>query len=393
LFTTSEAALDAAQERGETQKRALEAVLQALPVGVIVTDAQGGVVRANRCGEAIWGSRPATREVADYAQYRAWWADSGRPVAPEEWASAQVVREGVPVIGQILKIELRKERLDLAEIIAAALEMSHSEVGRGDRRLTVSVPREPLAVEGDRVRMVQVVSNLLNNAAKFTDEGAHIRLDVVPQGDRVEIRVQDDGRGIPRERLSDVFELFAQAEPGHAGGLGIGLSLVRSLVAMHNGTISAHSEGPGHGAAFTVSLPLCRGVSAQPRPSDARKTDSAVGRRVLVVDDNRDIAEGMRLLLRTLKVEVRVAHNGAEAIRICEEWSPTHVLMDLGMPGMDGYEAARRLCARHPDRTFRLVAISGWGQDEHQQLAREAGFDQHLTKPVKLVDLETVLSP
>jgi CheY-like chemotaxis protein len=142
-----------------------------------------------------------------------------------------------------------------------------------------------------------------------------------------------------------------------------------------------------------LSLPLCRGLSVQPRPSDARKTDSAPGRCVLVVDDNRDIAEGMRLLLGTLKAEVRVAHNGAEAIRICEEWSPTHVLMDPGMPGMDGHEAARRLCARHPDRTFRLVAISGCGQDEHRQRAREAGFDQHLTKPVKLADLKTVRSP
>jgi signal transduction histidine kinase len=158
------------------------------------------------------------------------------------------------------KIELRKEPLDLAEIIDAALEMSESRIGRGDRHLEVSIPSEPLPVEGDRVRLVEVVVNLLNNAAKFTDEGGRMELSVVPRGDRVDIRVQDDGRGIPRERLGEIFDLFSQVEPGRAGGLGIGLALVRSLVTLHGGTICAESEGLGRGATFTVSLPLCRSI-------------------------------------------------------------------------------------------------------------------------------------
>jgi len=290
------------------------------------------------------------------------------------------------------KIELRRERLDLADIIDTSLEMSESMLGPDDRRLSVSVPSEPLAVEGDRVRLVQIVSNLLNNAAKFTDEGGRIELRMARRGDRVEIRVQDDGRGIPRERLSEVFELFCQAHPGCGNGLGIGLALVRSLVTMHGGTVSAESDGPGCGAVFTVSLPLCGDVPPPPMQRETTETDVMPGCRVLVVDDNRDIAESLRLLLTLMATEVRVAHDGAAAIQICEQWSPTHVLMDLGMPGMDGYEVARRLRARHSNRAFRLVAISGWAQDEHRQQALEAGFDDHFVKPVGIAQVKDILS-
>jgi CheY-like chemotaxis protein/anti-sigma regulatory factor (Ser/Thr protein kinase) len=291
------------------------------------------------------------------------------------------------------KIRLRKERLDLAEIIDAALDMSESGLSRGERHLTVSVPSQPLPVEGDRVRLVQVVSNLLNNAARFTDTGGQIALRVVPRRDQVEIRVQDDGRGIPADRLSDIFEMFAQDEPGRTGGLGIGLNIVRSLVAMHGGTVRADSEGPGCGATFTVTLPLCHGAPQQPTSRKTTATDLLPPtRRVLVVDDNRAITEVLRLLLTKLKADVRVAHDGAEALRICADWQPTHVLMDLGMPGMDGFEAARRLRASHPDRAFRLVAVTGWGQGKYRQQAREAGFDQYFVKPVGVRELKTILS-
>ena len=506
----TEAALELARSQAETRQRYLEAVLEALPLGVAVTDAQGGVALCNRGYTDMWGPPPITRSVEDYEQYRAWWVDSGRAVLPHEWASARAVREGEAVLGQILKIErfdggyryvhnsavpirdekgkatgcavavqditelrqaeealqeanrrkdaflatlahelrnplaplrtsldllhalrgdgaaceeplrimdrqlghlvhlvddlldisrisrgnirLRKERIEVAEIIDAALEMSDSGLRRDDRRLTVNIASDPLSVEGDRVRLVQVVANLLNNAAKFTDTGGHIDLCVVPEGDRVEIRVQDDGRGILRDRLTDIFEIFSQAEPGRDGGLGIGLSLVRGLVALHGGTVRADSEGPGCGATFTVSLPLCRSVPAQPVSEEAAEMDLMPPCRVLVVDDNRDLAEGLRLLLTTLKAEVRVAHDGAEAVRICGNWQPTHVLMDLGMPGMDGYEAARRLCANHPNRTFRLVAISGWGGEEDVKQSLDAGFDQHVVKPVGVRELKTILS-
>ena len=291
------------------------------------------------------------------------------------------------------KIQLRKERLALADLIDAALEMSDSGLSRGDRQFTVSVPSEPLVVEGDRVRLVQIIANLLNNAVKFTDAGGRIDLCVTPRGERVEIRVQDDGCGVPRERLGNIFELFSQAEPGLGGGLGIGLPLVRALVEMHGGTVCADSEGPGCGATFTVSLPFCGSAPAQAAPDTATELGVLPAQcRVLVVDDNRDIAKGLHLLLTMLGAEVRVAHDGAEAVRICEDWLPTHVLMDIGMPGMDGYEAARRLRAKHPDRAFRLIAVTGWGQEEDRQRAREAGFDEHLVKPVRVAELRAILS-
>jgi CheY-like chemotaxis protein len=236
------------------------------------------------------------------------------------------------------------------------------------------------------------VSNLLNNAAKFTEPGGRITLRVARRGDRAQIRVQDDGRGIPRERLAEIFEMFSQAEPGRDAGLGIGLSIVRSLVALHGGTVWAESDGLGRGAAFTVSLPLCDSLPSQPGPQEATDTDAIAKRRVLVVDDNRDIVEGLRLLLTVLKAEVRVAHDGAEALRVCADWQPTHILMDLGLPGMDGYEAARRLRANHPDHAFRLIAITGWGQDEDRQRTRDAGFDRHLVKPVGVAELTSVLA-
>jgi len=291
------------------------------------------------------------------------------------------------------KIELRKEQLDVAEVIRAALDMSDSGLRQSDRRLTVNVPSHPIAVDGDRVRLVQVVANLLNNAVKFTGAGGRIDVRVTPKGERVEIQVQDDGLGVPRDRLNHIFEMFSQVELGRASGLGIGLSLARSLVEMHGGTVAADSAGPGCGATFTISLPLRRGAPVQPSAENTRQLNVLSSQlRVLVVDDNRDIAEGLHLLLTMLGAEVRVAHDGAEAIRAFDEWPPTHVLMDLGMPGMDGYEAARRLRAKHPGSTFRLIAVTGWGQEEDRQRTREAGFDEHLVKPVGVRELKTVLS-
>jgi len=291
------------------------------------------------------------------------------------------------------KIELRKERLDLAEIIHAALEMSEGGLHAGDRQVSVNVPSEPLVVEGDRVRLVQVIANLLNNAAKFTDADGRIDVRVMHRGERVEIWVQDDGRGIAHERLDKIFEMFSQAEPGLGGGLGIGLSLVRRLVEMHGGTVGAASEGPGYGAIFTVSLPLWRSAPAHSTAEKAAVLGVLSTQcRVLVVDDNRDITKSLDLVLTMLGAEVRVAHDGAEAICIFDDWPPTHVLMDLGMPGMDGYEAARRLRAKPADHAFRLVAMTGWGQEEDRQQVREAGFDEHLVKPVGVEELKAVLS-
>jgi signal transduction histidine kinase len=289
------------------------------------------------------------------------------------------------------KITLHKEHLDLAEVIRSALEMSEADVSRGERRLSLSLPPEPLPVEGDRVRLVQVFANLLHNAAKFTGEDGRIWVQAERRAEQVQVRVGDDGIGIAPDSLAQVFEPFSQVQNGRSGGLGIGLSLVRALVEMHAGTVAAQSEGPGRGAELCVSLPLSAGTAAPAGAGAAAAPAVAPGRRVLVVDDNRDIAESLRDLLTLLNADVRVAYDGAEAIRICREWLPTHVLMDLGMPGMDGYETARRLRADHPERSFRLVAISGWGQDEHRQRAQAAGFDRHLVKPVGLDEIKSVL--
>jgi len=291
------------------------------------------------------------------------------------------------------KIQLRRERLELAEVIRAALDMSESRLEQDDRQFRVEVPSEPLPVDGDRVRLVQVFANLLNNAAKFTDAGGHIELGVTRAGDRVEIRVQDDGRGIPPEQLDRIFEMFSQAGSDQGAGLGIGLSLVRGLVDMHGGTVSAESQGPGCGAIFTVSLPLFPGAPVKSTADKATELGVPTGQcRVLVVDDNPDIVRGLQMLLTTLGAGVRVAHDGAEALRIFDDWPPTHVLMDIGMPGMDGYEAARRLRTDHADQAFRLIAVTGWGQEEDRQRALEAGFDEHLVKPVRLERLKEVLS-
>jgi CheY-like chemotaxis protein len=290
------------------------------------------------------------------------------------------------------KITLHKEHVDLADVVEAALEMSETEIARSKRHLTVSLPPEPLSVEGDRVRLAQVIANLLNNAAKFSGEDGRIRVLAERRSEQVQLRVRDDGIGIAPERLPEVFELFSQVQDGRWGGLGIGLTLVRRLVEMHGGSVSARSDGPGQGAEFTVSLPLARNAAVPTGASAATQPDFPPGRRVLVVDDNPDIADSLCQLLTLLDAEVRVAHDGPEAIRICAGWLPTHVLMDLGMPGMDGYETARRLCADHPERSFRLIAISGWAQDEHRKRAREAGFDRHLVKPVPVADLKAVLS-
>jgi len=333
-------------------------------------------------------------ELLEQARGKPELLDTARPMMERQLVHLMRLVDDLLDVSRISrgKIELRKERLDLAEIIHAALEMSDSDLSRGDRQVTVSVPSEPLAVEGDRVRLVQIIANLLNNAAKFTDAGGRIDIRVTPRGARVEIQVQDDGCGITREQLSELFEMFSQSDPGGGPGLGIGLSLVRGLVEMHGGTVVADSAGPGYGATFTVSLPLCGSAPAKAMTDTTERDVLPAQCRVLVVDDNRDITKSLDLVLTMLGAEVRVAHDGAEALRICEAWAPTHVLMDLGMPGMDGYEAARRLRAKPADHAFRLVAMTGWGQEEDRHRTREAGFDEHLVKPVGVAELKAVLS-
>ena len=261
--------------------------------------------------------------------------------------------------------------------------------GRG-HELVVSLPGEPVRLEADPTRLEQVIDNLLTNAAKYTEPGGRITLEAGREGDEAVVRVLDTGIGIAREMLPRVFEMFAQAD-GPAlrseGGLGIGLGLARSLVELHGGTISARSDGPGGGSEFVVRLPALPASSPdQGGPGPDRRGEAEPApprRRVLVVDDNVDAAVSLgRLLTRLHGQDVKVAHDGPSGLALAEAFRPEVVILDIGMPGMDGYEVARRLRDRPESNGTLLVALTGWGQEADRRRSAEAGFDRHLVKPV-----------
>jgi PAS domain S-box-containing protein len=292
------------------------------------------------------------------------------------------------------KIELRRARVDLAAAVARAVETSRPSIDAEVHRLTVAVAPEPLWVDGDLVRLAQVVSNLLNNAAKYTQRGGEIRLAVEREGDEAVLRVHDTGVGIAPEVLPRIFDMFFQADrrtKNAQGGMGIGLTLVKSLVEMHGGRVDAHSDGPGKGSEFMVRLPLLKpsetGDRAGHDPSrraqlDARAAPPA-SRRVLVVDDNAPAAETLAIFLRLEGHDVTVAHDGQSALERAAAAAPEVALVDIGMPQMDGCELARRFRADPALRNMVLVALTGWGQDEDRRRTRDAGFDLHLVKPVE----------
>jgi signal transduction histidine kinase/DNA-binding response OmpR family regulator len=292
------------------------------------------------------------------------------------------------------KIQLRKEPVEMAAVAARAVETSRPLIDERRHALTVSVPDEPLWVAGDAARLAQVIANLLNNAAKYTEPGGRIELAVGRDGDCAVVRVRDTGVGLPPETLSSVFDLFTQVDRSldrAQGGLGIGLTLVRRLVELHGGRVEAHSAGAGQGSEFIVTLP-CLTDAPQPaaEPPPAR-VEAGGPRRVLVVDDNVDGAESLATLLKLLGHEVHVAHDGPAALRATADVRPEVVFLDIGLPGMDGYEVARRL--RRPGRNEALlVALTGYGQDEDRRRSREAGFDHHLVKPVDPAVLEELLA-
>ncbi|MGH9767788.1 MAG: hybrid sensor histidine kinase/response regulator [Blastocatellia bacterium] len=292
------------------------------------------------------------------------------------------------------KITLSHEPLDLASVVARAVEISRPLIDARRHDLSVSLPPEPLRVEGDLTRLSQVVANLLNNAAKYTEEGGKIRLTVSREDGRIALRVRDTGVGIAPEVLSHVFDLFAQAKRSldrSEGGLGLGLTLVRRLVEMHGGAVEAHSPGLGQGSEFVVRLPLL--VELEKQADESRKAGAPclAGLRILVVDDNADSVDMMAMMLQIGGHEVRVAHNGLEAIEAALSFRPTIALLDIGLPEMDGYELARRL-REHPEtRETVLIAVTGYGQTEDRKRSREAGFDHHLVKPVEPDALEALL--
>jgi two-component system, chemotaxis family, CheB/CheR fusion protein len=291
------------------------------------------------------------------------------------------------------KIELRRERVDLDSVIRSAIETSQPWFDAAGHRLDLSIPAEPLVLDADPVRLAQVFANLLNNAAKYTEQPGTIRVAARREDGGVTVSVRDSGIGIPAEMLPRVFEMFAQIDSARGrsqGGLGIGLTLVRKLVDMHGGTVSAHSEGPGTGSEFVVRLPLTDGAAAK-RPSARAMPPELLPLRVLVVDDNRDAANSLGMLLKFLGAEIHLAYDGFEAIAALESFGADLVLLDIGMPGMDGYEVARRI-RRHPKLAdLKLIALTGWGQEEDRRRTAAAGFDHHLIKPTGIEALRALM--
>ncbi|RPI41656.1 MAG: response regulator, partial [Betaproteobacteria bacterium] len=290
-------------------------------------------------------------------------------------------------------LELRKQRIEVASVVANAIETTEPLMQSAGHALTVSVPAQPLWLEGDPVRLSQILANLLNNAAKYTAPGGEIALRVEPREKVVRIGVRDNGRGIDAEALPRIFDMFRRNQRlGNGGepGLGIGLALARRLAELHGGTLEAHSDGPGTGAEFVVLLPLAidqvaNGAIEPMAPADRLRM------RVLIVDDNVDAAQSLAMVLEGFGAEVCIAHDGTEALRLFPEQRPVAVLLDIGMPGMDGYEVARRMRAQYPDNPAVLVALTGWGQEDDRRRAHEAGFNHHIIKPADIDALRELL--
>jgi PAS domain S-box-containing protein len=296
------------------------------------------------------------------------------------------------------KIDMRKERTDLIAVINYALEASKPLIEKWGHELTVRLAPGPVSLEGDPARLAQVLSNLLNNAAKYTEQGGKISVTVECEDQTAVIRIKDTGVGIPADMLPRVFDMFMQVDRSlerARGGLGIGLSLVQKLVELHGGTVTAFSPGPGEGSEFVVRLPLvgdCPPDDKAESVSAKHASASAAPRRILVVDDNKDAADSLGMLLRILGNDVEIAYDGLQAVALAAEFRPQLVLMDIGLPKLNGYEAARRIREQPRGRDVMLVALTGWGQDEDRRRSHEAGFDRHMTKPVESDVLEELLS-
>jgi signal transduction histidine kinase len=318
--------------------------------------------------------------------------DSSRTLTMMERQLGQLVR----LVDDLLEmsrinqgaLELRRERVTLATVVTNAVETSEPLIRESGHRLEVEVPQAPIWLDGDPVRLGQIVSNLLNNAARYTERGGRISVHAEIQRDRVAVSVRDTGIGFTPEEAAGFFALFQRGS--RSKGLGIGLTIGRRLASMHGGTINASSEGPGRGACFTLELPVAVAPAAAipARPSNG---GGLAHRRILIVDDDEDNANTLGALLETLDSEVRIARSGPEALSIFETFDPAFVLLDIGMPGMDGYEVARLIRNRNGERRSVLVALTGWGQEADRRRAREAGFDHHMVKPVNLDALQAII--
>jgi signal transduction histidine kinase len=330
-------------------------------------------------------------------------------LAPDklDWATGMIerqVRSLIRLIDDLMdvsrinqgKIELKREVIALNEVLADALETVRPLMDEARHELVVLMPDRQVVVDADRTRLAQALLNLLSNAVKYTDPGGRIEVGVIVEKGNAIVTIRDSGIGIAAEHLDEVFHMFSQVETAMTrsrGGLGIGLSLTRRLVEMHGGSVKAYSDGLGQGSRFHVSLPLSAAAAQdaqQPGPAPAAAATQEL--RVLLADDNADGAEALAALLEMMGHSVRVVGDGEAAVRACGEWDPQVLLLDIGMPKLNGYEACRRIRTLPGGTARTLIAVTGWGQPQDQRRSREAGFDRHLVKPIDLDALSSVLS-
>jgi signal transduction histidine kinase len=283
------------------------------------------------------------------------------------------------------RIELKRERVALATVVQRAVETTRPLIEQFEHELTVKLPPQPVYLDADLTRMAQIFANLLNNAVKYTERGGSISLTAECQGSEVVVTVKDSGIGIPSDKLHNVFELFAQVQEAldrSQGGLGIGLSLVKRLVGMHGGNIEARSEGAGTGSEFVVRLTVADGHHGTTEPGTDAPEVSASGLRVLVVDDNRDAAKSLETMMQLMGNEICTAYDGESAVQAADEFRPDVVLLDIGLPKLNGYEVCRRIRQQAWGKHMALIALTGWGQNDDRRRSEDAGFDHHLVKPV-----------
>jgi PAS domain S-box-containing protein len=326
--------------------------------------------------------------------------DPGTFVTVRELAERQV-RQLARLVDDLLdvsriargKLALKKQRVDVVRLVTQAVEAVRPLMEVRNHQLNMLLPPQPLELEADPTRLVQVLTNLLTNAAKYTEPGGTVWVSAERDRGDVLLKVRDTGVGLPADLVPRLFELFAQAEPGSQGGLGIGLHLVRGLVEMHGGSVLAFSEGPGEGSEFVVRLPAPRGVARPPEAPAGPAEAAGPSRRVLVVDDDIDGAMSLALLLRLRGHEVKVAHDGFTALEVARAFRPEVVLLDISLPGgLDGYDVARRLREEEELRDALVVALTGWGQEEDRRRAVEAGFNEFCVKPADAQALEALLA-
>jgi PAS domain S-box-containing protein len=328
------------------------------------------------------------------------------PIDPEvAWSREVIDRQVVQLsrlvddlldIGRISRgrLALRKERVALERVVDMALETSRPHINAAGHRLSVILPAEAAVLDADPARLAQVFSNLLNNAARYTPPEGSISLSAAVEGGEAAISVEDNGIGFGEEAAARLFEPFSPltSASGRAhGGLGLGLSLVQGIVGLHGGKVEAHSEGPGRGSQFVVRLPVVAGATQAAMPAARAAAAPASGTRVLVADDNKDTADSLQRVLELYGYDVRVAYDGASAVRVGAAFRPQVAVLDIGMPGANGYEVAREI-RRQQGARIKLVALTGWGQEGDRRRAMEAGFDFHLTKPVDPGTLNDLLA-